>query len=183
MADELQLLSGITKGLSSFGEAASLYGASSGYESAASLGDVSSQGIIANAEFDARRQEEYGAKVIGTQRARYSKAGVNFSGSPAFIYADSEKNLRLDILVTKLNAANKANAIGFEALQNRLRAGQARTAAVSAIGKGILDIGTALALQGIGKPGKITAKTEGSVPLKQQIKYFGRGTGVHTYKR
>ncbi len=143
-------MSNVTGGLDSFGEAMQYYGASSGFDNTADLQEISAKGIIANAEFDARRQMEQGQKVISTQRALYAKAGVNMSGSAAIAAADSEKNLRLDVLVTQMNAANRANAVGFEALQNRLKAGQARTNAIRKVGQGILDITTNFALHGTG---------------------------------
>lgn len=157
-ANPLQILSNVTGGLDSFGEAAQYYGASVGFDQTAELQDISAKGIIANAEFDARRQREQGSKVISTQRALYAKAGVNMSGSAAIVAADTEKNLRLDVLVTQMNAANRANAVGFEALQNRIKAGQARTNAIRKVGQGILDIGTNFAIHGTG--GKTPTQSE-----------------------
>ena len=157
-ANPLQILSNVTGGLETFGEAAQYYGASVGFDQTAGLQDISAKGIIANAEFDARRQREQGSKVISTQRALYAKAGVNMSGSAAIVAADTEKNLRLDVLVTQMNAANRANAVGFEALNNRLKAGQARTNAIRKAGQGILDIGTNFAIHGTG--GKTPTQSE-----------------------
>ncbi len=160
-ANPLQIMSNITGGLDSFGEAMQYYGASSGFDDTADLQDISAKGIIANAEFDARRQMEQGKKVISTQRALYAKAGVNMSGSAAIAAADSEKNLRLDVLVTQMNAANRANAVGFEALSNRLKAGQARTNAIRKVGQGILDITTNFALHGAGSKAKTQSEILG----------------------
>lgn len=148
--DTLTLLSNVTSGLSSFGDAMQYGGQASALDNNAGLLDIQGQGVIASADYTAKRQREQGDRFLSNQAATYAKAGVKFTGSPALVWAESEKNIRMDILATHLNAANKANAIGFQALNQRIAAGQSRTRAVASIGKGILQIGTSVAMAGGG---------------------------------
>lgn len=141
MANELQTIAAFTKGLDSFGDAMSYRGMASGYESQASLLDIQGKSIIQSGEFDAQRLREQGDRFLSRQRVGYSKAGVSLEGSPLAVMARTERNISLDIINTRLNAAMQANYVGFQAVQARIAAGQARTRAVQAIGKGVLDMG------------------------------------------
>jgi hypothetical protein len=152
--DMLTSLSAITGGLDSFGEAGQLMAAASGYKQQGQLLEVSAKGALAGGELQAGQVRQAGDKFIARQRAMYAKAGVKFTGSPASVWAETEKNIQLDVVNTKLNAAAKANAIGFEALQMKMAAGRARTAAWGKASEGLLKIGTSLAMQG-GSTGSI----------------------------
>jgi hypothetical protein len=146
--DTLTALSTITGGIESFGEAGQLMAAASGYKAQAGLLDVSAKGALAGGDLQASQVRQAGDKFIARQRAMYAKAGVKFTGSPASVWAETEKKIQLDVVNTKLNAAARANEIGFEALQMRMAAGNARTAAWSKASQGLLKIGTAMAMQG-----------------------------------
>jgi hypothetical protein len=144
--DPLTLISSLTGGLQDFGEAGQLFSSASGYEGNAKILDVAAKGQIVSGDQQAQIIRQQGDKFIARQRAMYAKAGVRFTGSPASVWAETEKNIQMDVINTKLNAAAKANDIGFQALQQRMAAGNARTAAVAQIGQGVLKIGTSLAL-------------------------------------
>lgn len=146
--DTLSLLSNITGGMDSFGEAGQMMALASAHKSQAGLYDVAAKGEIAAGDLEARRVAILGEKAVSRQRAMYAKAGVNFTGSPAAMWAESEKNVQLNILNTRLNAAAKANQYGFAALQERIAAGNARTAAWGKAAQGVLKIGTSMALAG-----------------------------------
>lgn len=149
--DTLTALSAFTGGLESFGEAGQLMGAASGYKQQANLLDVSAKGTLVAGDQAANQYRIQGDKFIARQRAMYAKAGVKFTGSPASVWAETERNIQMDVVNTKLNAANKANAIGFEALNARIAAGNAKTAAWGKASQGLLKIGTSLAMQGSSK--------------------------------
>ena len=160
--DTLTALSSITGGLESFGEAGQLMSAASGYKQQANLFDMSAKGALAGGELQAGQVREAGDKFIARQRAMYAKAGVKFTGSPASVWAETEKKIQLDVVNTKLNAAARANALGFEALNARIAAGNARTAAWGKATQGIIKIGTSLAMQG-GSGGKSPTQIENYV--------------------
>lgn len=143
---DLQMLASITKGLSSFGDAMQYSGAASGYKAQAGLLDLEARSVISSGNFQADRMREQGGRFIGSQRARYAKAGVRLEGSPIEALMASERNLSLDILMTRLNAANQANRIGFEALNARIAAGQAKTRMIQSIGSGILNMASSYAM-------------------------------------
>jgi hypothetical protein len=113
---------------------------------------MSAKGALAGGELQAGQVREAGDKFIARQRAMYAKAGVKFTGSPASVWAETEKKIQLDVVNTKLNAAARANALGFEALNARIAAGNARTAAWGKATQGIIKIGTSLAMQGGSTP-------------------------------
>jgi hypothetical protein len=170
--DSLTALSSLTSGLSAFGDAASLYGQANALDLNAGILDIKGKSEISAAEYTARRQREQGDQFMGRIIASYSKAGVKFTGSPALVWAESERNIRMDILTTQLNAANKANAIGFEALNQRIAAGQARTNAIRTIGQGILNMGTNFAMAGGG--GKTGGTNIGAGTTSNGVKVPGR---------
>lgn len=146
--DTLTSLSNITGGMQSFGEAGQLMAAASGYKYNANLLDVSAKGEIVAGDLAAKRVAVQGEKAVSRMRSIYAKAGVKLTGTPAAMWAESEKNAQLDIVNTKLNAAARANAYGFQALQNRIAAGNAKTAAWAKASQGLLQIGTAFATSG-----------------------------------
>jgi hypothetical protein len=164
---ELQTISALTSGLESFGEAMSWGGAATAAKQNEALLQMQAKGVMAQSNFVSKRMQEQGSQFISRQRAQYAKAGVTLDGSPLAALMLSEKNLSMDIMMTRLNYAGKANELGFSALQQKIAQGQARTRQVAAIGKGILQIGTALAMQ---------AGTAGGSKLAGQTKAFGGGT-------
>jgi hypothetical protein len=145
--DMLTSLSAITGGLDSFGEAGQLMAAASGYKQQGQLLEVSAKGALAGGELQAGQVRQSGDKFIARQRAMYAKAGVKFTGSPASVWAETEKNIQLDVVNTKLNAAARANAIGFEALQMRNQARFAKSQAWAKASQGLIKIGTSFAMQ------------------------------------
>lgn len=170
--DTLTGLSALTSGLSAFGDGMQYFGQADALDNNAENLDIQAQSVISSAAYVARRQREQGDQFMGRMIASYSKAGVKFTGSPALVWAESERNIRMDILSTQLNAATKANAIGFEALNQRIAAGQARTNAVRTIGQGILNMGTNLAMAGGG--GKTGGTNIGAGTTSQGIKVPSR---------
>lgn len=114
-----------------FSEAGQLWTQSTELKANAGLLDVQAQGEIASGKLQADAYRRKGDQFIGRQRAMYAKAGVSFTGSPAQIWAETERNIQLDVLNISLNATARANEIGFEALQARIAAGRARTAAIA----------------------------------------------------
>ena len=99
---------------------------------------------IAAGEIGARRLERSGERYIGSIRASFAKAGVTSEGSPAMAAVATEAAIREDILMTRLNAAKQASDLGFQALQKRIKAGQARTRMWQEAGNTVLKIGGAL---------------------------------------
>lgn len=144
--NSLQILSSLTKGLSSFGDAMQYSGMASAHTQQAGLFDLEAQSTIQAGEYQAKRLEEYGKRHIKSQRSGYAKAGVRLEGSPLEALAASERNLSLDLIMTRLNAANQANQLGFQALQQRIAAGQARTRSVQKIGEGVLNMASSFAM-------------------------------------
>ena len=108
--------------MESFGEAGQLMAAASGYKSQAGLLDVSAKGEIAAGELASKRVAVQGEKYVSRLRSMYAKAGVKFTGTPASVWAESERNAQLDIVNTKLNAAARANEYGWQAVQARMAA-------------------------------------------------------------
>jgi hypothetical protein len=180
--DALTSLSNFTGGMESFGEAGQLMAAASGYKQNARLLELSGKGELAAGELAARRVAVQGEKYVSRQRSMYAKAGVKFTGSPAAMWAESERNAQLDIVNTKLNAAARANAYGFGALQARMAAGRARTAAWAKGSQGLLKIGTQFALQaeaaqkadGLKLMGKVDTNRSGTASPSEIESYIGR---------
>lgn len=143
------------KGLDAFGQFSSLRGIGVGEELNASLSQNQTGSIIQQAEESVAQQQRSADKVIGSQMLAYAKAGVKFEGSPTDVFLETAKNIRKDIVMTRLNAVNSANKAGFEALQHKLNAGRARAKSIQALGKGVLDIASTVALD------KYAAKKEG----------------------
>jgi hypothetical protein len=157
--DTLTALSSFTEGISDFGEAGQLMATASGYKTQAGLLDVPIKATLVAGDQQANQYRIQGDKFIARQRAMYAKAGVRFTGSPAAVWAETEKNIQMDVVNTKLNAAARANAIGFSALQSRIAAGNARTAAWGKASQGLLKIGTSLAMSGASGDGPGRAGT------------------------
>ena len=136
----LGLINGMNQGLSSFGEVGQFYGQASAMDMNASLLETDSQMVLSDAQIRAKRMEEKGDSFIGTQVAMMAKAGVTFEGSPMHVRLESEKNIRMDILTMKSNANRKANQLGWQAVEQKRQAGQARTRAVTKMGQGVLKM-------------------------------------------
>lgn len=141
----LQAISAVTSGMDSIGNFMSYRGAASGYDLQAGLLDIEADSTTQSGIEQAGIVRSQGNRFIATQRALYAKAGVKFEGSPADVYRETERKISKDVLTTRLNAVKQANRTRFEATQNRLAAGQARTRSIQALGKGVLDIATAFA--------------------------------------
>jgi hypothetical protein len=69
------------------------------------------------------------------------KAGVTFAGTPALSIAESERNIKLDIAATRINAAARANELGFAGLNQRVKGYAMRTNATAGVGNSILKMG------------------------------------------
>ena len=139
-----------SKGLSKFGEGQQYQGLGQALDFDADLLGLQAEQILVNSDYVTKRMEEQGKKVSGSQIAQYAKSGVTFSGSPMMVYAESEKNIRMDILTTRLNYVAEANKLGFDALNSKINAGIARTRAVQKYGEGVLDMATSLYTSGVG---------------------------------
>jgi len=149
--DPLMITSMMTKGLDTIGEMVNLRGQAQALDLNAGLTDLTAQGVISSGDYSARRMAEQGKRFVATQRARYAASGVSLEGSPLNVIADTERNISLDIMATKLNAAAQANELGFKALQQRIAAGQLRTRSIQALSRGLLDIGGSVATSQYGK--------------------------------
>lgn len=167
--DGMGALSSMLGGFESFGEAGQLMGQASLLKTNAGLLDVDKAAVLAEGKLTGDALRVQGDKFIARQRAMYSKAGVRFTGSPALVWAETEKSIQLDVLNNSLNATAKANAIGWEQVQLRMAAGRARTAAWGKATEGLLKIGTSVAMSaGTG------GGTKGGVkPTAAQAKTFG----------
>jgi len=129
-----------SKGLGMIGEYTQYRGLASIKDLNAGLAEITAESIVADSEFAARRMEERGDKFVASQIAKYAKSGVTFSGSPMKVVLETEKNIRLDIMMSRYNAIRQANQQRFRAMNLRLEAGAARNRANFAISKGILDM-------------------------------------------
>ncbi len=144
--DPFTITNGLTELLSSFGNFTSLQGAATGQELNATFADLQAQSVIQQGEQSVAQQQRRSDKIVGSQMLAYAKAGVKFEGSPSDVFLETAKNIRHDMILTRLNASNRANQLGFEALQRRISAGQARTKSIQSIGKGLINIGGSIAL-------------------------------------
>ena len=138
---DLEALANAAAGASSnFGEGLQYFGAAKSYEANAGLYDLDAKMTLVDSHYAAKRMAEQGESFVGSQVAGYAKAGVLFEGSPMKVMLKTERNIRMDIMTTKYNAVRQANALGFQALKQRLAAGRARTRGVQAYGKGIMNM-------------------------------------------
>lgn len=137
-------------GLDAYGSYQSTMGEAKGLLSTAELYDIQAKTVLANAEYAVRRREESGRRQVGTYVARFAKAGVMFEGSPALNIAESERNIRLDISATRLNAAARANELGFAGLNQRVKGYQMRTNARVQMGNDILNLGFGFVKDNVG---------------------------------
>jgi hypothetical protein len=165
--DILGGMSSVLGGMDSFAEAGQLATSAAGMKANAGILDVEARGELAAGKLQGEAYRREADKFIGRQRAMYAKAGVRFTGSPASVWAETERNIQLDMLNISLNATARANAIGFEALQMRIAAGRARTAAVAKAGEGLVKIVGSMAMQsggsgstGIKGGGGVTSYTQ-----------------------
>lgn len=147
MATNLQTLSSFTKGLESIGDYMSYRGLATASDLQAGLLDLQAGSITESGIQQSEMIRSQGDRFLSRQKAIYAKAGVKFTGSPADVYRQTEKNISLDVLRTRLNAVQKANALRMEALQERIAAGQARTRSIQALGQGVLNIASAYAMK------------------------------------
>lgn len=143
--DTLTSLSNITGGLGDFAEAGKLASLATAYKAQAGLLDVAAQGEIAAGDLSAQQIKIQGDKIVARMKSAYAKAGVKFVGSPASVYAEQERNVQLSVVNEKLNAASRANEIGFQALQARIAAGNEKTQAWLKGTEGVLKVGMAFA--------------------------------------
>ena len=138
----------LSKAMGKFGEGAQWGGMATSLDADAAMLGIASDSLLVESEYITKRMEEQGKKVSGAQMAAYGKSGVTFEGSPMLVYAESERNIRLDILTTRLNYVKEANNLGFKALNKKIAAGQARTRQVKAYGDGVVSMVTSLAKTG-----------------------------------
>jgi hypothetical protein len=166
--------------MDAYGEKKQAEGAADAMEASAGLYDLQAQAIIANAEFAVRRGEEQGRREMGTYIARFAKAGVRFEGTPAISIAESERNIRLDMLATRLNAAAKANELGFAGMNQRIGANFARMNAANDFNTGILKLGAKFAINNWGGD-KLT--TSGGRNIPEETRAFNRSMGIKSSAR
>lgn len=149
--DILSMLSSITGGMEKFGEAGQYAALSTALKAQAGLYDISAQETIVAGDQEANKIRIAGDKIVARQKSYFAKAGVKFIGSPASVYAETERNVQLDVVNTKLNYAERANALGFQGLQQRIAAGQAKTRAWQRATQGLLQIAGGMAMSTGGK--------------------------------
>ena len=91
------------------------------------------------AEFTANQQREAHRRTIATQRAVYGTSGVEMSGSPLLVIADSARQAELDAQI--ILAGGEARGIGFEAQAalSRFQGRQASTAGYVNAGSTLLS--------------------------------------------
>ncbi|MEA2037950.1 MAG: hypothetical protein U9O94_10675 [Nanoarchaeota archaeon] len=147
--DGFGALLAFSKGMSSFGEAQEYQGMATSLDYQADYLGLQAEQVLVTSDIVTKRMEEQGKKVSGTQMALYAKSGVTFEGSPMLVYAESEKNIRHDILLTRLNYVQEANRLGFAGLNKKIQAGIARTRAVQKYGEGVLNMATSAYSSGL----------------------------------
>ena len=114
----------------------------SDFNSAILSGEASS--IINAGNISARQQEQEAEKIIGRQLLTYAKAGLTLEGAPSSVIAETAKNLRHNILMTRLNAATEASRIRGGIINEELKAARARSQSFSILTSRILDVGSTL---------------------------------------
>lgn len=155
MAEETKfgtLLTGLDvlgKGLQTYATVESYKSLANTAEKNAELLNLSGQAAVNDAEFEVNRIERAGSKVIGKQMSDYAKVGVTFEGSPAQAFLESASAIRRDVVMTRMNAQSLKAEAAMQALNQKVKASQARSRAKQERIKGILDIGTTL-LTGFG---------------------------------
>lgn len=142
----LLVTSSLLKGLEGFGAYQEYKGLAKALNLQADLTSSAIPGIIQQGELEAGNIEKAGNKFIAQQVAAYANVGVRFEGSPAMVMAQTAKTIRQDMILTRLNAAQQASNVGFEAMQQKIKAGQQKTKALLALSKSFVDIGSGLAV-------------------------------------
>jgi hypothetical protein len=88
--------------------------------------------VEAKKGLEVRRLRRQKKKILSTQRALFSKAGVLFEGSPLEVMSDTEEQAELDILISQFNRDIEKNRFLSEAQAIEagvaVRAGEAETA-------------------------------------------------------
>jgi hypothetical protein len=151
--DYAALLSMVNQGTNMAGDYANSRGTAQGLNINADLNDLNAQQVLANGEFSAHRIEERGATVAGAARMGYAKGNVRLEGSPLMALANTERNIRLDVITTRLNAAKQASSLQFTALQQRIAAGNERTKALLQMSGGFLKMAGSAAMMKGGSAG------------------------------
>jgi hypothetical protein len=132
-------------------------------------GDESQAMMIGSyADFEAQLSQRKGDRFIASQIASYAKAGVKFEGSPARVFADTAKNISMDIALTRLNAANQQISLGFSALNKKVQAGFAKTKAISELGNGLLNMASTYAMS--------SSPSTGGKGIGSSVSKFNGGT-------
>ena len=182
--DPLTILSLGFGAMQLLGDKQSAEGSASALDASAGLYDIQAGAIIANAEYAVRRAEESGRRDTGTYVARFAKAGVTFEGTPAISIAETERSIRLDVLATRLDAAAKANELGFAGMNARISASMTRMKAANDFSTGLLKLGASAAISNMGKnPTTTTTKKSMTTPEVIGMKTGTYDGGMRGFRR
>jgi uncharacterized protein YdbL (DUF1318 family) len=100
------------------------------------------------AEIDIERQEKYRKSYLAKQEALYAKAGVQLSGSPLEVIADTSSEFLYDQMITRYNAEIGARASISEAGYMSYMGETAYKEGLVKAGTTLLSTGTGIAYYG-----------------------------------
>ncbi|KKL86659.1 hypothetical protein LCGC14_1942550, partial [marine sediment metagenome] len=104
--------------------------------------EIAKQEILisrASRELERGREKKDIARIIGTQQALFTKAGVTLEGSPLDVIQQTAENLELDVLIGDINARIRESRLSSEVSQRRIAASAARSRGVSRAGATLLS--------------------------------------------
>ena len=115
-------------GISAYGQYQSGQQAEQAYNYNAQIARQEADLIKKGADLDEFRSRKQLRQVVGSQVAGYAASGVEFTGSPLDVIADTIANAELEIAISKFNAEMGARGKISEAGQMKRQGKQARTA-------------------------------------------------------
>lgn len=130
--------------------------------------------VEAKKNLEVRRLRRQKKKLLSTQRALFSKAGVLFEGSPLEVMRDTEEQAELDILINTFNRDIEKNRFLSEARISETEAAIRAGEAVSAERAGRIQAGRTI-LTGLGK---LTAFSRTPKPKQPTTKTISLNEGV-----
>ena len=98
--------------------------------------------ILVGGELNEFRQRKQLGTAIGEQISGFAKAGVQFTGSPLNVIADSIANAELEIAIGKFNIEQEARLKGSEAEEFRFAGKQAKVLAQTRAFSTLLSAGS-----------------------------------------
>lgn len=90
------------------------------------------------AQFEETRQRQTAAALRGSQRAAFSKAGLQLEGSPLLVMAESQEEAEMDALVLRHSGSVAEARSRSQAALDRLQGKSARAAGVIGAGSSLL---------------------------------------------